>query len=303
MDAKSDTAEAAVARIAARQHGVVTRRQLEACGLGSKAITIRVRKGQLHRVHHGVYAVGHPALSHRGRFMAAVLACGKGAVVSHSSAAVLWELLRPLDGPVHISTPSTSGRKKRRGIRLHRCPSLQTPAEPSPSPTCLNQEGGRGRRLITTHRHNIPVTTVQRTIEDLRRTELLPPHLLRRAIRQAELKGHHLEGVESDRTRSDLELLFLDLIRPHRARIPAPEVNVKLGRWTVDFFWRRRCVIIETDFWAYHRGSAAWQDDHARDLDLRSVGYTVLRFTDLQLENEPERVIGDIERELEREGR
>jgi very-short-patch-repair endonuclease len=303
MDAKSDTAEAAVARIAARQHGVVTRRQLEACGLGSKAITIRVRKGQLHRVHHGVYAVGHPALSHRGRFMAAVLACGKGAVVSHSSAAVLWELLRPLDGPVHISTPSTSGRKKRRGIRLHRCPSLQTPAEPSPSPSCLNQEGGRGRRLITTHRHNIPVTTVQRTIEDLRRTELLPPHLLRRAIRQAELKGHHLEGVESDRTRSDLELLFLDLIRPHRARIPAPEVNVKLGRWTVDFFWRRRCVIIETDFWAYHRGSAAWQDDHARDLDLRSVGYTVLRFTDLQLENEPERVIGDIERELEREGR
>ncbi len=153
---------------------------------------------------------------------------------------------------------------------------------------------------MTTRRHNIPVTTIPRTIEDLRRTQLLPPRLLRRAIRQAELKGHRLGGVESDRTRSDLESLFLDLIRPHGDRIPRPEVNVGLGRWTVDFLWRRERVVVETDFWTYHRGSVAWQDDHARDLDLRSAGYTVLRFTDLQLENEPGRVIGDIERELER---
>ena len=299
MDAKSDTPDAAVARIAAQQHGVVTRRQLEACGLGSKAITIRVRKGQLNRVHQGVYAVGHRALSHRGRFMAAVLACGDGAVVSHSSAAVLWELLRPIDGPVDVSIPATSGRQKRRGITIHRCPSLQiqTPREPSPSPSSLPSEGGRGRRL-TTHRHNILVTTVPRTIEDLQRAALLPPHLLRRAMRQAELKGHHLDGVESDRTRSDLESLFLAVIHPHRDRIPPPEVNGKLGRWTVDFLWRRQRVIVETDFWSYHRGSVAWQDDHARDLDLRSAGYAVLRYTDRQLENEPERVVADVARAL-----
>jgi very-short-patch-repair endonuclease len=76
-----------------------------------------------------------------------------------------------------------------------------------------------------------------------------------------------------------------------------------LGRWTVDFLWRRQRVIAETDFWTCHRGSVAWQDDHARDLDLRSAGYAVLRYTDEQLEKEPGRVIADIERELERAGR
>jgi very-short-patch-repair endonuclease len=227
--------------------------------------------------------------------MAAVLACGEGAVVSHVSAAVLWELLRPLNGPVHVSVPTTSGRRSRRGIRLHRCPALAAPPrEPSPSPSSLASEGGRGRRLLTTHRHNIPVTTVPRTIEDLRATSLLPPRLLRRAIRQAELKGHRLDGIESDRTRSDLESLFLALIRPHRDRIPPPEVNVKLGRWTVDFLWRRQRVVVETDFWTYHRGSVAFEDDHARDLDLRGAGYAVFRFTDRQLEKEPERVVADV---------
>jgi len=237
--------------------------------------------------------------------MAAVLACGEGAVVSHSSAAVLWELLRPLEGPIHISIPSTSGRRSRRGIHVHRCPSLHTPQEPSSSPSYLNQEGGRGGRLttapLTTYRHRIPVTTVQRTVEDLRATQFLPPHLLRRATRQAELKGYRLDGVESDGTRSDLESLFLALIHPHRNHIPPPEVNVKLGRWTVDFLWRQQRVVVETDYWTYHRGSVAWQDDHARDLDLRSAGYTVLRFTDLQLEKEPGRVVGDVARALEQE--
>jgi hypothetical protein len=226
--------------------------------------------------------------------MAAALACGGDAVLSHVSAVVVWELLKPIDGPVHVSIPSTSGRKSRRGIRLHRCPSLTpTPREPSPSPSSLPIRGGRGRRL-TTRRHNIPVTTVPRTIEDLRVTNLLPPHLLRRAMRQAELKGHHLEGIETDRTRSDLESLFLALIAPHRDRIPPPEVNVKLGRWIVDFLWRPQKVVVETDFWTYHRGSVAWQDDHARDLDLRNAGYVVLRYTDLQLEGQPERVVADV---------
>jgi len=226
--------------------------------------------------------------------MAAVLACGDGAALSHVSAAVLWELLKPIDGPVHVSIPTTSGRRSRRGIRLHRCPSLKATAQPSSSPTYLNQEGGRGGGRRTTHRHRIPVTTVLRTIEDLRATDLLPPHLIRRATRQAELKGHHHGGVESDRTRSDLESLFLALIAPYRDRIPSPEVNVRLGRWTVDFLWRRQRVVVETDFWAYHRGSVAWHDDHARDLDLRSAGYTVLRFDDAQLEDEPERVVADV---------
>jgi very-short-patch-repair endonuclease len=237
--------------------------------------------------------VGHRAPHLHSHFMAAVLACGEDAVLSHASAAVLWELLKPIDGPVHVSIPTTSGRKSRRGIRLHRCLSLTPPPrEPSPSPS-LPSEGGRGRRL-TTRRHNIPVTTVPRTIQDLRASSLLSPRLLRRAIRQAELRGHHLHGVESDRTRSDLEALFLDVIRPHRELIPHPEVNVKLGRYEVDFFWRRHRLVVEIDSFTYHRGSVAFHADHARDLDLRAAGYTVLRFDDAQLEGEPRRVAADV---------
>jgi len=296
MPYKSDTPDAEVARIAARQHGVITTKQLATVGLERMAVSERSRSGRLHRIHQGVYAVGHRGLSLHGHFMAAVLACGEGAVLSHVSATVLWELLRPIDGPVHVSVPTTTGLKKRHGIHLHRCPSLQVPAEPSSSPSYLQQEGGRGGRLLVTHRDNIPTTTVPRTIADLRSTSLLPQRLLRRAIRQAEQKGYRLDGVESDRTRSDLEALFLALIR--RYRLPRPEVNVQLGRWEVDFLWRSERLVVETDFWAYHRGSVAFEDDHARELDLRAAGFTVLRFTDEQLETEPARVAAVVRQAL-----
>jgi very-short-patch-repair endonuclease len=292
MGHKLDTTDHRLDEIASRQHGAVTLRQLEEVGLTRYGVAKRAKKGGLHRVHQGVYAVGHRGLSLHGRFMAAVLACGEGAVVSHTSAAVLWGLLRPIDGPVHVTVPSTSGRSRRSGIHLHRSPSLKPSREPSPSPSYPKQEGGRGGRLLTTHRHNIPVTTVAKTLEDLHATSLLPPHLIRRATRQAELKGYRLDGVESDRTRSDLETLFLAIVRHHR--LPHPEVNVTLGRWTVDFLWRTERVVVETDFWSYHRGSVSFEDDHARDLDLRSAGYTVLRYDDTQLEAEPARVAADV---------
>jgi very-short-patch-repair endonuclease len=100
--------------------------------------------------------------------------------------------------------------------------------------------------------------------------------------------GHRLHGVESDRTRSDLETLFLSLCA--RYGLPPPEVNVKLGNWEVDFLWCSQRLVVETDYWGYHRGSVAFEDDHARELDLRAAGYAVLRFTDRQLEGEVERV-------------
>jgi very-short-patch-repair endonuclease len=149
-------------------------------------------------------------------------------------------------------------------------------------------------RRLTTVRHRIPVTTVPRTIHDIRGS--LPPRLVRRAIRQAEFMGLRLEGVESDRSRSDLETYFLRLCRYHR--LPAPEVNVTVGRWEVDFLWRAQRLVVETDSFAYHRGSVAFEDDHERDLDLRAAGFTVLRFTERQLEEEPERVVADIAQAL-----
>jgi very-short-patch-repair endonuclease len=287
MGNQSDTVDAGVAKIAARQHGIVTMRQLEAVGLSKRAAAGRVQCGRLHRIHRGVYAVGHRPPHLNSRFMAAVLACGPGAVLSHVSAAVLWKLLEPIDGPVHVSVATTSGRKRRSGIHLHRCPSLSPPHQ--------RQAGGRGRRLSTTHRDSIPVTTVARTIEDLGASSL-SPHLIRRARRQAELKGYRLDGVESDRTRSDLETAFLALFAFHR--IPRPEVNPKLGRYEVDFLWRAQKLVVEADTFLYHRGSVAFESDYERDLDLREHGYAVLRFTDKQLETEPERIAADVHKEL-----
>lgn len=130
---------------------------------------------------------------------------------------------------------------------------------------------------MTTHRHNVPVTAVPRTIEDLRGH--LPPRLVRRAIRQAEFMGLRLDGIESDRTRSDLETAFLALFHRHG-----------LER-----------LVVEADTWTYHRGSVAFEDDHARELDLRAAGFTVLRFSDRQLEEEPGRVVADVARALSQE--
>jgi hypothetical protein len=124
----------------------------------------------------------------------------------------------------------------------------------------------------------------------------MPPRLVRRAIRQAELKGYRIERIETDGTRSDLETALLALFARHG--IPAPEVNIKLGRWEVDFLWRLQRLVVEADTFTYHRGSISFEDDHARDLDLRQQGYAVLRFTDRQLEAEPERIAAEIRKEL-----
>ena len=135
------------------------------------------------------------------------------------------------------------------------------------------------------------MTTPARTIYDLRATA--PPHLARRATRQAELASYALgSDVATDRTRSDFERDFLRLCRRHG--LAAPEVNVRVGRWTVDFLWPTHGLVVETDSYRYHRGSVAFEDDHARDLDLRGHGYAARRFTERQVREEPDRVAADL---------
>ena len=262
--------------IAARQHGVATISQLRRDGLSEDAVLERVRTGRLHRVHRGVYAVGHPALSIEGRWMAAVLACGDTAALSHISAAALWRLLDPRNGPVHVSVPGDGGRRRRSGIRVHRLVSLR--------PDQITRTRG------------IPVTTSARTIADLRRE--VTPATLRRAIRQAEVLGLRtgLDEV-SALTRSELEDIFLRLCRRHR--LPMPEVNVRIGRWEVDFLWRDRRLIVETDGYRYHRGPTAFEADHVRDLDLRAQGHDVLHLTYRQVTTAPSQVADILRRELD----
>jgi very-short-patch-repair endonuclease len=266
MRPKGVNVDAHVAAIAARQHGVITLTQLIEAGLSPSGVRRRLQSGRLHRIHRGVYAVGHPGLSNEGRWMAAVLACGDGAVLSHRSAAELWELLPPRKGPVHVTVPVPGGRKKRDGIHLHRSPSLPNTA--------------------TTRRDGIAVTAPARTLADLRHT--IAPALLRKALREAEFRGLDVGDVPSDRSRSELERAFLRVCR--RYRLPRPEVNVEVGRFTVDFLWRRQRLVVETDGYAAHRGRQAFEDDHARELELHALGYRLRRFTDRQVDCEPRAV-------------
>jgi hypothetical protein len=147
---------------------------------------------------------------------------------------------------------------------------------------------------VTLHR-GIPVTTPERTIADLReaittrRRGAISSRELRKAIRQANVIGLPI-GVKDAkvRTRSDLEGDFLRLC--HRHGLPPPEVNVRIGPYLVDFLWRERRFVVETDSYLYHRGEVAFQEDRARDLDLMRRGFEVLRLSERQLDEEPAQV-------------
>ncbi len=215
--------------------------------------------------------MGHRSLSWRGRWLAATLAAGTGAVLSHSSAAALWEFLRPIPGPTHVTLGAAVHRSARPGLVIHRSRTLS--------------------RSDIIHRHGIAVTVPARTIEDVRGT--VEPYLFRRALRQAELAGHRVPHLAvTRRTRSDLELLFLTLCDDHD--LPRPEVNVRLAGRLVDFLFRDQALVVETDSWEYHRGSVAFEDDHDRDLALRAHGFTTRRYTGEQLEGAPEAVAADL---------
>jgi len=261
--------------MAGRQHGVVTFEQLREAGVSETSVRRAVEAGRLFRLHRGVYAVGHRSLSWRGRWLAAVLAVGDGAALSHVSAVALWEFLRPVQGPVHVTVDAARRPKSRVGIVVHRSRTL-TPRD-------------------LTRRHGIAVTTAARTISDVRGT--VEPYLFRRALRQAELAGNrvpHLSLVK--RSRSDLELLFLGFCERHG--FPPPLVNHRVHGYRVDFFFSERRVAVETDYWDYHRGSVAFEDDHARDLALRAHRITTRRYTGDQLEAASDAVAADLREAL-----
>ena len=261
-------------RVAGTQHGLITTEQLVEIGLSRATITAWVKAGRLHRIHRGVYAVGHPGLSLPGSWMAAVLACGEGATLSHRSAAYLWKMLTPIPGPVHITVPPTGGRAQRTGLVVHRA-------------TLLTSQ--------TTAKANIPITSPSRTLTDLRR--IVPAHEYRRALRQAEFERLPLE-LPTDGTRSELESLFLKLLKRHR--LPEPEVNARLGPFLIDCLWRRERLAVELDGYAAHSGSQAFEDDRERDLWLTLNGYEVVRFTYEQLTREPAAVVAAVRELLER---
>lgn len=260
-----------VVAIAVQCWNLVTYEQLRRAGLGKNAIATRIRRGWLHRKYRGVYAVGTPKISIEGRYLAAVLACGEGAVLSYQSAAGHWKVLPHVAGPIHVTIPERGSRARREGIQIHRSSVLGFPE-------------------VTRHR-GIPITSPRRTIADLRKAEA--PEVVRRAAREAAVLGLNI-GDESgqDRTRSELERRLLWLFP--RYGVPKPEVNAEVAGLIVDFLWRLERVIVETDGWRYHRGREAFESDRKRDARLRLAGYQVLRFSHRQVFHEPDEVMAVI---------
>ena len=272
MDAKSDTRS--IAKLAARQHGVVARRQLLALGVTRDVIAGVVARGWLHRVHTGVYAVGHAALTREGRWLSATLALGPGAVLSHRAAAALWAIL-PWSRLLEITVPT--GRASRAGIVVHRAR-----IEP-------------GERTV---RHGIPTTTLPRTLLDLAavvdaRTlanafeEAQVQHRLRPAVLAAalanspgrrgatRLRALLADAVEPGQVESILELRFLELCAAHG--LPRPQTQAQLGPWRVDFWFPSLRVAVETDGARFHATAAKRARDARKDAALEAAGVRVLR--------------------------
>jgi putative AbiEi antitoxin of type IV toxin-antitoxin system/uncharacterized protein DUF559/transcriptional regulator with AbiEi antitoxin domain of type IV toxin-antitoxin system len=271
----------AAAELAARQWGVVSVEQLRACGVGRGAVEKAVRSGRLHRLYRGVYAVGHSHIGREGRRLAAVLACGDEAVLSHRSAASHWGLLDTHTGRIDVTAPRS--RAGVPGIRLHTARSLTA-------------------QDTTTH-EGIPITSVARTLLDLAATTR--PDRLERALAQAERlqlydgnairdvigrsNGHRGKAAltqataqEPKLTRSELEAIFLSLVR--EAGLPEPEANLPLAahdhpRLEPDFYWPTYRLVVETDGWETHRTRSAFTRDRRRDAALVAAGWRVMRFT------------------------
>ncbi len=270
----------AIAALAAVQHGVVAHWQLRDAGLGADAIDYWHATGRLHRIHRGVYAVGHARLTWHGRLWAALLACGGpgAALISHRSAAALHELLPRPGGPVDVTSLRRSSSTP--AIRVHRGDTIREVAEVD----------------------GLPCTTVSRTLIDL--ADVLPPHRLERVVHRAEdlrvLDTRALQEPgrrslaralatlahdEPSVTRSELEERFLLLVA--RSDLPRPELNVRIGADEVDALWRPQALVAELDGAATHLTAHAFEQDRTRDARLLLAGLRVVRPTHRQVTREP----------------
>jgi hypothetical protein len=272
--------------LAEGQHGVVARRQLIARGLSAELVKGRVAAGVLIPLHLGVFALGHSRISREGRWMAAVLAVGPSAVLSHSSAAELWSIGRSRGLP---EVTRRSGGSKRAGLRLHQTRILE--------PVDVTLEVG------------IPVTSVERTLLDI--ASRLDDRQLERAVAAADRTGRlrwPRLRLLLDRTplrpgasrlrrvalrispraidaKSPTEVDFLALCR--EAGLPEPALNVLVGEHLVDFLWSAERLIVETDTYTYHGDPLAFEHDHERTVALVAAGYEVHRATRRMLDRAP----------------
>ena len=277
--------------LSGEQLGLVTRAQLCEHGMSADAIDSRVRARRLRQLHRGVYRAG-PLVVARARELAALLACGPHACISHRSAGFLWQLLPDPGDDVPVDVSLGHGHRGRRpDIRVHRV-------------------ALRADEVTTLDR--IRLTTLSRTIVDL--AAVLDRGGLERVLAQGErvhqldrakllvhvashagrpgaplLRSLFCDEVGPAFTRSEAEARFLALMR--KAELPAPETNVRVGDYEVDFLWRSERLVVEVDGIAYHSSTRSFENDRRRDARLAARGLTVVRVTWKQIVREPEAML------------
>lgn len=290
------------AELAQRQHGVVSRRQLLAIGMGRRAIAGRLDRGQLHVVHRGVYVVGVRRISKRGRWMAAVLACGEGAVLSHRSAGRLWRLLPP--GSERADVTCSKAEIERNGIVGHR--------------SQLRDD----EWLV---RDGIPVTSPFRTIFDL--AAVAEMRELERAFHEAEARevtdrvslpglleryprhrgSRNLRALLGAQgpigiTRNEFEEAFVTLVDRFDLRRPRMNGDLAIrGRFfEIDALWEQERVAVELDSREIPGTRRKFETDRQRDRILVAEGWRTMRVTWRQLQEEPKEIARDLRLALER---
>jgi very-short-patch-repair endonuclease len=274
--------------LARRQHGVVSRAQLLELGFSAKSVKHRVLSGRLHPLWRGVYAVGRPQVTRHGRWMAAVLSCGSGAALSHDDAGALYEIRPPGRGPIEVSVPRSTSRR-RPGISVHRRSGLADRVTrwcgiPVTDPVWTIVD--LGCRLTPDE--------LERAVNEADKRDLIDPEALRAAIDDMPpVPGAGRVRATLDRrtftlTDSELERRLLPIVR--RAGLGRPETRCYVNRFLVDFYWPDLGLVVETDGLRYHRTPAQQARDRIRDQAHVAAGLTALRFTRAQVAFEPEHV-------------
>jgi very-short-patch-repair endonuclease len=270
-----------------RQHGVVTRGQLLRLGMPATTIRARLKTGRLHRLWPGVYAVGRPEVGRLGHLMAATLACGPDARLSHRSAGELWRITRKASGWVDVSVPDDSSHRLD-GIRLHRRVEFGTTRIVKGIPVADPIS------ILVDMAAEMPTDEVEDAVNEADRLDLIRTHRLRPLLDTEPSRPgvgrlkRILDAQTFSRAANALERRFLAIVR--NAGLPLPTTQQRLGRYRVDFFWPDLGLVVETDSLRHHRTATEQTVDLGRDQTHARAGLRTLRFSHAQVFHRPDHV-------------
>jgi very-short-patch-repair endonuclease len=266
-----------------------------ALGFSAKSIEHRIEKGRLHRITRGVYAVGWPELTRERRWMAAVLACGEEASLSHRSAAAFWSIGREVSGRIDVSVRRTS-KVRRRGLRVRRRSTLRPEDVVSRNGIPVTVPA----RTLVDLATELDEVAVERAVNEADKRDLIDPETLRSALGDYEgepgapLLRELLDSRTFRLSDSDLEIFFRSIAA--EAGLRAPLSKQMVNGWEVDFYWPELGLVVETDGLRYHRTASTQTRDARRDRAHALAGMTPLRFTHYEIKHESARVQAELHR-------